>query len=510
MFKRLACISLALTLLITTGGCRKDVREANTVTFLIESSPASLDPRIGTDAQSEHIDELIFDSLVHKRADFGLEPWLATSWDTPDPLTFVFHLRTDVRFHNGQPLTARDVKWTLDSVRDGTVITAKAGTFRAVGKVDAPDSATVIIHLKRADASLLWNLSDGAIGIVPYGSGHDFQQHPIGSGPFRFVSQQIDKEVLVERNTISWQAAPQLDRVRFSVVPDAITRALELRKGSADVAVNALTADMIYSLRNVPQLVIETAHGTPVQYLTFNVTDPILKDVRVRRAIALAIDRGAIIHALWRDRAQPAHSLLPPGHWAYSDADTNADTFSSAQSRALLDSAGYHLGASGIRFHIALKTSTDESTRLLAAILQQQLKQVGIALDIRSFEFATFYADITHGAFQMYGLRWVGGNEDPDIFRYAFASSSFPPKGANRGHYTNAQLDSLVDRAGAIYDQASRRQDYVDVQRILAHDLPSLPLWYLDTVVVHRRRLIGVEASRSGTFDFLRTATLQH
>lgn len=509
MFRHLGCISLALTLFIATGGCHKDLRDANTVTFLIESSPASLDPRIGTDAQAEHIDELIFDSLVHKRTDFGLEPWLANSWDTPDALTFVFHLRTDVRFHNGQPLTARDVKWTLDSVRDGTVITAKAGTFRTVEKVDAPDAATIIIHLKRPDASLLWNLSDGAIGIVPYGSARDFQQHPIGSGPFRFVSQQIDKEVVVERSTTSWQAAPQLDRVRFSVVPDAITRALELRKGSADVAVNALTADMVYSLRNDPQLVIETAHGTPVQYLTFNVIDPILKDVRVRRAIALAIHRDAIIHALWRDRAQPAHSLLPPGHWAYSDADSDL-SFAPALSRALLDSAGYHPSADGIRFHIALKTSTDESTRLLAAILQQQLKQVGIALDIRSFEFATFYADITHGAFQMYGLRWVGGNEDPDIFRYAFASSSFPPQGANRGHYTNPQLNSMVERAGAIYDQASRRQDYVDVQRILAQDLPALPLWYLDTVVVHRRRLSGVEASRSGTFDFLRTATLQH
>src|SRR6266850_1845941 len=166
MYKRAAGLSLLATILIALSGCRGDAREAGTVTFLIESSPASLDPRIGTDAQAEHIDELLFDSLVHKRADFGLEPWIATSWETPDALTFVFHLRTDVKFHNGQPLTARDVKWTLDSVRDGTVITAKAGTFRTVDRVDAPDPATVIVHLKRPDASLLWNLSDGAIGIV--------------------------------------------------------------------------------------------------------------------------------------------------------------------------------------------------------------------------------------------------------------------------------------------------------------------------------------------------------
>lgn len=507
MFSRAAVSSIMLAAVIFSSGCGRNAQHANTVTFLIESSPSSLDPRIGTDVQSEHIDQLLFDSLVHKRSDFTLEPWLATSWDTPNLLTYVFHLRTDVKFHNGQPLSARDVKWTLDSGRDGTVITAKSGTFRTVARIDAPDAATVIVHLNRPDASLLWNLSDGAIGIVPYGSGRDFQQHPIGSGPFRFVSQQIDKEVIVERNPASWQPVPRIERVRFSVVPDAITRALELRKGSADLAVNALTADMTYSLRNDKRLAIETAPGTIVQYVTFNCADPILRDARVRRAIALAIDRNAIIHVLWRDTAQPAQSLLPRGHWAWTDANSSL-TFDPAQARALLASAGHRPDAKGIRFHISLKTSTDESTRLLAAILQQQLKDVGIALDIRSFEFATFYADITHGAFQMYALRWIGGNEDPDIFRYAFSTSSFPPQGANRGHYTNAVVDALIAQAGASYDQSARLQDYVQIQQILARDLPALPLWYLDTVVIHSRRLTGVEASRSGTFDFLRSAVL--
>ena len=114
--------------------------------------------------QSEHIGSLIFDSLVHKDAHFNLKPWLATSWETPDPLTYRFHLRTDVHFHNGKPLTAADVKYTLDSMRNGTVITAKAGALARIDHVDAPDAATVVIHLKQPDAALLWNLSDGALG----------------------------------------------------------------------------------------------------------------------------------------------------------------------------------------------------------------------------------------------------------------------------------------------------------------------------------------------------------
>ncbi len=159
-----------------------------------------------------------------------------------------------------------------------------------------------------------------------------------------------------------------------------------------------------------------------------------------------------------------------------------------------------------IRFHLEMKTSNDEGTRLLAMALQQQLRAVGIALDVRSFEFATFYSDISHGAFGIYGLRWIGGNEDPDIFRYAFATFSFPPRGANRGRYSNPEVDRLLEAAAAESSQEQRKAAYDRVQQILANDLPSLPLWYLNSVVIYNRRLTGIEASASGTFYFLETA----
>src|SRR6202142_3157581 len=264
MFER--CLALAAILLLT--GCGATPPAPQTVTMVIESSPTSPDRRIGVDSQSEHISSLIFDSLVHKNAHFNLEPWLATSWETPDPLTYRFHLRTDVHFHDGKPLTATDVKYTLDSMRNGTVITAKAGALARIDRVDAPDVATVVIHLKQPDAALLWNLSDGAIGIVPVGSGRDFAFHPIGSGPFRFVSQLQDDEVILERNEDSWQPRPAIARIRFAVVPDAITRALELEKGSADVCINCLTADMIYVLGKRANLEVESGPGTNLNYIT--------------------------------------------------------------------------------------------------------------------------------------------------------------------------------------------------------------------------------------------------
>lgn len=493
---------------MSLSGCRSTPRDPNTVVFLIESSPANLDPRIGTDSQSERIDGLLFDGLVARDRSFHFTPALAESWEQPDPRTLVFHLRAGVRFHDGRALTSRDVAFTLRSMRDGTVISPKAAAFASIETIDTPDARTVILHLNQPDNFLLTNLSTGALGIVPDGSGREFWRHPIGTGPFRFVSQQIDQNVIVERNPLSWSHVPSLKRVRFAVVPDAITEALELEKGSADVAINSLPMDTLPVLAQRKNLAVEDGPGTEVQYLAFNLRDPILKNVLVRQAISCAIDRELMIRTLLGGHARPAYSLLPPTHWAYTE-DVPRFDFDPARAEKLLDEAGYPRGRDGIRFHLTMKTSTVEDVRLLSAVMQQQLARVGIALDIRSFEFATFYADVTRGAFQLYSLRWIGGNEQPDIFSYAFSTARFSPKGANRGHYSNPRLDALLDDAAASQDQAQRRADYVAAQKILAEDVPAINLWYRDTVVVHNRRLTHIEPTPSGSFTFLETAELR-
>ncbi len=476
----------------------------------IESSPNNLDLRVGTDAQSERIGGLLFDGLVRKDEHFELRPWIAQSWQQPDPLTWIFHLRDGVRFHDGRPLEAEDVAWTIRSMIDGTLITSKGGAFAAVRQVEVPDRLTVIVRLKRPDSGLLFNMSDGLFGVVPRGSGKAFSRHPVGSGPFRFVSAVEDKEVVVDRNPVYWAGPPNLAQVRFAVVPDAITTALELEKGSADAESNAITLDEVHALHGRPNLQTETASSSVVLYANFNVTDPVLRDRSVRQAIACAIDRRPIIDALWRGEAREAGSLLPPGHWARaSDADLPAYPHDLARAEHLLDSAGYPRRQDGTRLRITLKTSTDETTRLMAAILQQQMRSAGIDLQIRSAEFGTFYADITKGAFQMYILRWIGSNEDPAIFRYAYGSGSMPPNGGNRGRYSNPEVDALLADAEATPDRDRRRQDYIQVQKILARDLPSIPLWYPNNELVHNRRLENLELSPSGQFDFLRGATLR-
>jgi peptide/nickel transport system substrate-binding protein len=480
--------------------------DPNTLVMIIESSPTNLDPRVGVDAQSERIDELLFDSLVHRDEHFNLQPSLAERWEIPDPLTYIFHLRGGVRFHNGRPLTSRDVKWTFDSLITGKLRSAKTSTFAQVKSIDAPDPYTVIFHLKEPFAPLLWNISDGAIGIVPYGSGEDFNRRPIGSGPFRFVSAQQDKNVVVERNPDYWGTSAKLPRIEFKVIPDATTRALELRKRSADIAINSLTADTVVTLQRDPDLTVMEAPGTIYAYIALNLRDPILKDVRVRRAIAYATNVQPIIHYLLRDEARPAFSVLPPQHWAY-DGDVERYPHDPEEARRLLDAAGYP-ERNGVRFHITMKTSTEESTRLLAAVLQQQLHEVGIALDIRTYEFATFFADVTKGAYQIHSLRWIGGNQDPDIFENLFDSGSFAPKRANRTFYSNPRMDELIREGRSTLDQAKRKAIYAQIQQILAEDLPYINLWYLDNVLVHTNRVHGVELSPAGNYDFLKTAQL--
>lgn len=497
---------MATLALLLPLSCARRPAPPDTLVMIIESSPANLDPRVGTDAQSERIYKLIFDALVERDAHFNLRPALAESWEVPDPLTYVFHLRRGVRFSDGRPLTARDVKWTLDSMRDGSIITPKSSTFRYLLQADAPDDATVVFHLTEPYATLLWNLSDGAIGIVPYGSGADFNRHLIGTGPFRLVSLEQDKEVVLERNPKYWGDPSRVDRVRLAVVPDTTTRALELRKGSADLESNALTADMVATIENKHQLPVERLPGTIYAYLAFNLRDQLLKDVRVRQAIAYAIDRRAIIHYLWRDMAQPANSILPPQHWAYN-GDVPTYNYDPERARRILDQAGY-AEKQGVRFYLTMKTSTEETTRLLALALQQQLREVGIVLDIRTFEFATFYADVQKGAFQMYSLRWVGGNEDPDIFEHVFHSSSTPPRRANRGYYANPRVDHLIDEARLTLDQERRKQLYAEVQRIVAEDLPYVNLWYFDNVIVHTPRVRDLQLNSPGNYDFLKTAEL--
>ena len=533
--------------LLLSGCSRARPADADTVVFLIETMPANLDPRIGTDAQSQRLHSLLFSSLLERDSRMNLRGDLAAWWESPNPLTYVFHLRPDVRFHDGRPLTSADVKFTFDSILSGEVRTPKRSAFRMVARVEAPNPQTVVFRLSEPYASFLWNLARPSVGIVPAGSGADFAAHPIGTGPFRFVSSRQDDEVVLGRNlnyspnpgpmyldsvdprtghfvggridySYEWARKQGLDvlphpskllkRIRFRIVPDAVVRALELRKGAADIQLNSLTPDMVPVLVRDPDLSVTQQPGTIYSYLGLNCEDSILARREVRQALAFATDRMSIIKHLLRGQARLADSPLPYENWAYNPAVTSYP-YDPARAEQLLDAAGFPRGPDGMRLHLVLKTSTEELSRLIGAVLQDQWRRVGIALELRPLEFATLLSDAIAGNFQLTLLRWVGANNDPDIFEFVFSSRRIPPNGANRGRYRNPRLDALLDQARVESNLDRRKQLFAEVQRIVADDLPYLSLWFSDNVAVYRRRLSNISLTPSGDYDFLTEAALK-
>ena len=501
--ERLRVVIVCLVAAMLGTGCEQRVqRKSGELVFLIESNPANLDPRFASDGQSQRVGSLLFNGLVQRDSEMNLHGDLAESWETPDPLTYVFHLRQDVKFHDGRAVTSRDVKATIEFMMNPTNKSPKRGAFRMIGSVDAPDAHTVVFHLKEPAASFLWNMERSAVGIAPADAGSDFAQHPIGSGPFRFVSQTQDDAVVLERNLDYFRGAPRVEQVKFRIVPDAIVRALELRKGSADLEMTSLSPDMIPVLAKQQDLEVSERSGTNFAYLGMNMEDAILQHREVRQALAYATDRESLIKYLLRGEAKPASGLLPPNHWAY-ETNVKKYGYDPAEAERLLDSAGFPRKGDGQRFQVTLKVSTEEQARTLGAALQEQWSKVGVKLEVHPEELATLFSDLGKGQFQICYLRWVGANNDPDVFELVFNSKRIPPDGPNRGRYKNAQVDRLTDGIRTEMNRDKRKELCSEVQKIVAEDLPYIPLWYTDVVSVHRKSLGEIALTPTGDYEFL-------
>jgi len=494
---------LALVTIAAAGACRSAAPTPPGVIVVgMANSPANLDPRVGSDEASQKVHQLLYDSLFRVGDDLRLVPQLATAIEQPDDRTYVVHLRSGVRFHDGRPFSAADVVYTFRSLLDPAFVSPKRGAYRLLASVEAIDAATVRFTLSEPFGSFPVNL---VLGIVPDGSGPELARAPVGTGPYRLVSFAPDDRTVLAPNPDYFDGPPANDGLVLRVVPDDTMRGLELRKGTVDLVVNDLAPDIVFELRQEGRLRVTTAPGTDFAYLGLNLRDPLLADRRVRQALGFAIDRAAIVEYLRRGLATVATGIVPSASWAYA-SDVFDFTHDPARARRLLDEAG-HPDPDGdgplARFRLSLKTSTSEVYRIQAAVIQQDLREVGIDVDIRSYEFATLYADVLRGNFQLYTLQWVGVS-DPDMLRRVFHSSQMPPVGFNRGFYANPDVDRLIDRATVAVDEAERATLYGDVQRLVADDVPWVPLWTKTNVAVFQPDLEGVQLSPTASFDFLR------
>jgi peptide/nickel transport system substrate-binding protein len=471
----------------------------------IGTSPTALDPRLSVDAISSRIDELIYDSMAKIGRDGKFAGDLADQIERPTPTRLVFHLRHGVRFSDGRELTARDVKYTYDSILDPASLSLKRPGLAEVASIRILDGYTVEITTKRPYAPAL---EIAAYGVVPNGTplpGKRGGMAPPGSGPFRLLRFARDEAVVLARNPYHEYPRDAALGIALKVVPDATVRALELTEGICDFAENdSIQPDLIPYLAAQPDLRVVKSPGTTFQYLAFNFRDPRLRDVRLRRAIAYAIDRRQIVDSMLRGTARVATGMFAPENWAYA-GDVMRYRYDPARARRMIEEAGYAPGDPRLTF---VYKTTPEGSRL-AEVIQAMLKRIGVTLDIHTNEWATFYGDLVRGNFDLAPSQWVGLS-DPHQYLLVFDSKMMPPKGYNRGAYVNAEMDKLVEAGDITLDLAARREIYAGVQQLAARELPYVPLWWLDNVAVMNRRVTDFEPYPNGSLRSLANATYVH
>jgi peptide/nickel transport system substrate-binding protein len=273
---------------------------------------------------------------------------------------------------------------------------------------------------------------------------------------------------------------------------------MKLLRGEIQMLQNDLPPELVGFLHGRPGIRVERVDGTNFSYLGFNLDDPATGDPSVRQAIAHGIDREAILRYLFRDGGRLAEALFPPEHWAGAPALVGY-AHDPEQARALLADAGW---SDARPLQLSYKTSSDPFRLRLATVIQAQLRRIGIAVDVQSYDWGTFFGDIKAGRFQLCSLTWVG-IRTPDIFRYVFHSASTPPDGANRGRYRSATADRLIEQARAEPEPERQAALYRELQALLHADLPYVPLWYEDQVYAARDEIEGYRLAADGNYDGL-------
>lgn len=508
---RLAFFLIALAV-IPFSSCRR-ASSGNELVMMLEKRVSTFDPRVSSDSADERMRQLIFNGLTRKNEKFDPVPDLAESFESsPDFKTFTFRLRQGVKFHNDQKLSALDVKYTFDTMLATGFASAKKVEFTrevAPGKpllaaVEVSDPQTVIFRCNEACPGLPNQIVP--VGIIPEGTTDQQAKKPVGTGPFKFESFTEDQEVVLAANAQYFGGAPSIEKLRVKIIPDNSTRESELRKGSVDLAINAdFDPVTVEGLQKTEGLKVEIIDGTNITHLGVNLLDPILKDARVRQALAYAIDREAIIRDVLRGQAKVANSILPTSQWAY-EPNVTIYNYDPERAKQLLDQAG-RTEKDGQRLKLTLKTSTVSISKKTAESIQAQLARIGVKLEIQTLERQKLTQDMTDGTFQLYLNTSVGGNQSTDIFGFMYNSKSVPPNGQNRMRYNNLFVDKLINES-TLAAQDRRKQIFSDLQKTLSNDLPQIYLWYPSTIVVHRDRVTNLKIEPSGDWQVVRNVKL--
>ena len=496
--------------MLSAPACREAPIPTGAFVVQLDARPNGFDPRFPAGDASAKIMGLIHAGLVNTDTATGApELELAASIEQTDDRTYEITLRPDIFFHDGRPVRARDVEYTLTELDDEPVSSPLGEMARRIESFTIHDERRFTLRLVEPRASFLAELS---MGIVPEhycGGLAQCPDAPIGAGPFRWVSSRDDQVYVLASFDRYFAGAPSIEVLAFNVVQDDNARLLALLGGSADLAQNAVSPLMLPVVRDAKNLAVETSPSFKYTYLAFNLRRPVFKDVRVRRAIAHAIDRRSIVEHKYRGLATLSTGLLAPTHWAY-EPEVATYEYDPERAAALLDEAGYpDPPGPAPRFSMELKVSSSKFRRALALLIAHQLARVGIEVRVRAYEWGTYFYDIKSGNFDVTTLQWPSVLE-PSLYRWIFHSENIPgpenvSAGANRGAYASAEVDALLERATTAIETDERRAVYSAIQKVLARDLPYVSLWHEDNIAVVRRGTRGYYATPNARLEGLKS-----
>ena len=520
---KLILLVVLCALLIVPAGCR---RGSNGFVIALGDNIRTIDP-IGSpsvDAASERVRTLIFNSLVKKNEKFEYVGELANIIRSDDGLTYTFTLHEGVKFHDGRMLNSADVKYTLDLVFSSNF--AKSASFYEgegankrsyIKSVEAPDPRTIVVTLTKPWVGLLSNLVP--VAIIPKDSYESQKEHPLGTGPFKFIRYDNTQQVCdVEAFPEYWEGAPKLQTVRVRVISDMNAMQAELQAGRVDIAPmpTSLSPDAVKRLEQDPNLQVKAFQGSNVVLLTLNTQSPPLDNVKVRQAIAYAIDRESLIKNLLLGFGQIAHSIIPEESWSYSPGQTYS--YDPAAAKRLLDEAGFpDPDGDGPRMRfdkpVVYKLSGSSiAGRQYAGVIQNYLKEVGVPVEIQTPEQNTLFDELRRGNFQIAYTQWVGGNQDPIFYKYLFATSEIPTQtrpSRNRSRYSNKELDVLLEEAVNTFDRQRGKELYTKIQDIVSRDVPVFPLWYQSNIVIAKKDVSNIHVDASGDWGFVKNLTVK-
>lgn len=466
-----------------------------TLTVALHGEIDKLDPMQSVTIVGNQVHQNVVETLVTATPTLdGVQPELATDWTiSEDGLTYTFHLRQGVKFHNGKDFTSEDVIYSFERMMDPDFPAADRSDMVMVERVEAPDDYTVVFHLEYPFAAFLTNLE--SLWIFPKGADVDFNQHLIGTGPFKFVEWVSGDRITLERFDEYWEEGkPYLDQVIFRPIPEDATKLVELRTGGINFAGNLPYKD-VAAVEQDPNIKVYRELGVVRDHLGFNVTKPPFDNKLVRQAMCWLVDREGIAEAILYGHAQPAQVGIPESHWAFNPGIRDAYGFDPERARQLLEEAGY---GDGLRFSLKVSPTYPEEIKM-AELFAEAARSIGVDVDIVQLEWSTWIDEVVvNGDFEA-EIVLISGGIDPDDFFYQWYHTG---EIFNMWRLSLPELDDLMEEGRRVSDQGARAQIYHQIQDILVDEAVTCHIIYRESVMASAANVHGFVMTGREDMDF--------